>query len=273
MLCVTRENRYSPYELTCPFVSYVCIVSICCFQPILTLTIATSVAWSRASWETFNFLPTFISIATNWQDRSPPKSDRYLTWVSKERARGCCYYSLLTKISRAFLLFDITERLDFSANNLNGTIPSELGNLQSILFLYLDENELTGQIPRELAGIRRLGKHSLSFCIWCQAAQKTSKWCQPMLSNLLSLMHLLNTFIKDYLRLYHNNLTGQTFNSISDAFCCSGICITTLAELSADCKGETPEIECSCCTKCLWYIYWWMHSIWCIRDSYMFDIV
>jgi hypothetical protein len=35
-------------------------------------------------------------------------------------------------------------------NTFRGTIPDAFGNLKNLIALYLDENELTGQIPTSL---------------------------------------------------------------------------------------------------------------------------
>jgi Leucine-rich repeat (LRR) protein len=43
----------------------------------------------------------------------------------------------------------VTE-ISLSYNDLNGSIPSELGNLSQLTSLYLTDNQLTGSIPTEL---------------------------------------------------------------------------------------------------------------------------
>ena len=47
------------------------------------------------------------------------------------------------------------------ANDLIGSIPSELGKLTQLQSLYLADNELTGYIPSELGAIRFLRKLEL----------------------------------------------------------------------------------------------------------------
>ena len=49
----------------------------------------------------------------------------------------------------------VTE-LDLSANQLNGEIPAELGNLQRLKLLYISDNDLTGVLPQSLTGISGL---------------------------------------------------------------------------------------------------------------------
>ena len=46
--------------------------------------------------------------------------------------------------------------LDLHENNLQGQLPSELGGLSNLEWLYLSRNELTGQIPPELGGLSNL---------------------------------------------------------------------------------------------------------------------
>ena len=44
-------------------------------------------------------------------------------------------------------------------NRLNGDIPSELGNLTNLFWLYLSQNELTGCIPE---GFRKVQEDDLA---------------------------------------------------------------------------------------------------------------
>jgi hypothetical protein len=43
-----------------------------------------------------------------------------------------------------------------SENQLNGSIPQEIGNLTKLLFLFLDENQLSGSIPPEIGNLTQL---------------------------------------------------------------------------------------------------------------------
>ncbi len=52
-------------------------------------------------------------------------------------------------------------QLSLYSNQLSGTIPTELGNLNILKYLYLDRNKLTGSIPVELCSLTNLGDLSL----------------------------------------------------------------------------------------------------------------
>jgi hypothetical protein len=47
-------------------------------------------------------------------------------------------------------------RIMLPSNNLNGTLPSELGDLTSLTHLYLNNNQLTGAIPAQLGNLSSL---------------------------------------------------------------------------------------------------------------------
>ena len=47
-------------------------------------------------------------------------------------------------------------QLDLSDNSLNGSIPSELGDLSSLTHLYLGNNDLSGSIPTDLGDLSSL---------------------------------------------------------------------------------------------------------------------
>ena len=53
-------------------------------------------------------------------------------------------------------------RLSLNENNLQGTIPAELGQLTNLTVLYLHDNQLTGTIPTELARLSKLTSLDLS---------------------------------------------------------------------------------------------------------------
>ena len=59
-------------------------------------------------------------------------------------------------------LTSLMEELDLSDNQLTGSIPTGLGNLTSLEELYLSDNQLTGSIPVELGNLTSLTELDLS---------------------------------------------------------------------------------------------------------------
>jgi hypothetical protein len=55
--------------------------------------------------------------------------------------------------------------LDVSQNNLSGPIPSELGNLQMLMFANLSHNQFSGGIPTSIASMRSLSVFDVSYNI------------------------------------------------------------------------------------------------------------
>ena len=110
----------------------------------------------------------------------------------------------------------VTE-VSLANNNLNGILPSSLGNLQNLAFLYLDNNQLGGSIPVELGNLSKLNYLTLSY-------NNLSGSIPPELGNLPKLYELffdnnrLSGSIPDelgnlanlaFLYLNNNQLTGN----------------------------------------------------------------
>ena len=55
------------------------------------------------------------------------------------------------------------EKLSLAFNDLTGTIPTEIGNLQALEGLDLDSNDLTGTIPTEIGNLQSLEGLDLHF--------------------------------------------------------------------------------------------------------------
>ena len=57
--------------------------------------------------------------------------------------------------------------LDFTRCDLTGTLPTELGVLQSMAVLGLGRNDLTGTIPSEIGMLSNLGTgRTMGFCVY-----------------------------------------------------------------------------------------------------------
>jgi len=100
--------------------------------------------------------------------------------------------------------------LDFRNNNIEGTIPTEFGSLASLETLLFDSNDLlSGSIPNDFGNLINLQK----------------------------------------LQLQYTGLSGSMPNEIC-ALRTDAVPAGQLSVLTADCGGATPEVSCSCCTFC-----------------------
>jgi len=117
-------------------------------------------------------------------------------------------------------------------NNLNGPIPDWLGGLNKLRMIDLDSNKLTGSIPSWFGLLPNLHAMLLN-------RNELTGSIPPQLANLKKL---------DLLLLDGNSITGN-----ADVICeaSTGIKPTLF---TSDCypgqQGQTPEIECRCCTTC-----------------------
>jgi Leucine-rich repeat (LRR) protein len=107
--------------------------------------------------------------------------------------------------------------LDLSYNTLTGTIPSTLGNLTNLKVLYLDFNQINGFIPPELGNMKNLTTLSLSN----NSLIGPIPFALGHLTNLKKLyLHfnqingsippeLGNLHLLEYLNLSHNFISGE----------------------------------------------------------------
>jgi hypothetical protein len=84
------------------------------------------------------------------------------------------------------------QYLGLSKNQLSGTIPPELGNLSQLQYLWLSENQLSGSIPPALGNLSQLQY------LWLWSNQLSD----PIPSELGNLSHLEDLVLSD------NNLSG-----------------------------------------------------------------
>jgi len=73
-----------------------------------------------------------------------------LSCVTKPHNFICSLNDLTGSIPPELGNLDSLEDLSLSSNDLTGSIPDELGNLDSLTYLTLSSNNLTGSIPPEL---------------------------------------------------------------------------------------------------------------------------
>ncbi|WVZ08063.1 hypothetical protein V8G54_021409 [Vigna mungo] len=94
--------------------------------------------------------------------------------------------------------FKNLEHLEVVKSSLNGTIPSEIGNLSNLRFLDLSYNSFQGKIPSSLENLSKLTYLNLSH-------NSLQDEIPPSLGNLSKLI---------YLDLSHNSLQGEIPSSL-----------------------------------------------------------
>ena len=64
--------------------------------------------------------------------------------------------SLVASLPTTIGKLDYLVELSASSNRLNGTIPTELSNIQDLRYIYLHENNFGGGLPSELGRLTKL---------------------------------------------------------------------------------------------------------------------
>lgn len=119
------------------------------------------------------------------------------------------------------------ESLFLHGNTLQGFLPSEIGKLINLKNLRLDDNNLlSGPLP-DIEGLQKLETLYLNNNSFGGGLAPES---------FASL-----TRIKS-LSIHGNHFTG----SVPTTLCT----LPGITELTADCGGDNPEVNCDCCTLC-----------------------
>ena len=129
-----------------------------------------------------------------------------------------------------FSRFSALETIDLSNNRLTGAIPTRLFNLPNIKTIRLDTNTFDGTIPQNLGNAPKLELLLLQ---------------QNALSGSIPAIGSSSLQTLQQLKLFDNQLTGSLPESV-----CQLVSQATLRELSSDCGGIVPKIDCPCCTEC-----------------------
>jgi len=91
-------------------------------------------------------------------------------------------------------------QIDLSSNNLEGSIPSSIGNLINLKFLTVEINHLSGSIPSSIGNLVNLSDLRLN-------SNQLSGSIPSSMGNLVNLR---------YLDLYYNQLSGSIPSSIGN---------------------------------------------------------
>ncbi|XP_064979762.1 receptor-like protein EIX2 [Musa acuminata AAA Group] len=134
-------------------------------------------------------------------------------------------------------ILSLVTSIDLSNNNLSGEIPRELTNLHGLLFLNLSKNHLRGTIPEKIGSMEQLESLDLSM-------NNLTGDIPSSLSSLTFLSHL---------NLSHNNLSGriptaggQMSTFLGDLSIYDGneyLCGTPLPECPGDEAYQSPPHE------------------------------
>jgi hypothetical protein len=131
----------------------------------------------------------------------------------------------------AFVGWNVLDTLDLVDNRLGGSIPSSLFAIPTLRLVYLSNNALTGTIPSNV------GDGPLLRDLYLMHNQLTGSIPSIIGDSWRNLTELL---------LQDNELTGTMPDLI-----CRLRSEAILEDLWADCAGNEPEVECSCCSQCI----------------------
>jgi Leucine-rich repeat (LRR) protein len=128
-----------------------------------------------------------LNIYTSWG--ASIKASTGLAMWDSSNPLGCCGWT--SKVLCDSTKLKVTS-LDFNSVQLTGGIPTQMGSLTALQFLYLNNNQLNGTIPTQLRSLTALQFLSLY-------SNQLSGTIPSQLGNLTALQ---------YLYLYNNQLSG-----------------------------------------------------------------
>jgi Leucine-rich repeat (LRR) protein len=190
-------------------------------------------------------------------------------------------------------LFEATTitSLDMDTNRISGSIPSAIGNMADLTLLLINKNRLTGSLPEQLGNVNdwtflaldsnqfegpipsSLSKHTnlKVFTVHNNVNEDRSKGISGSIPSFfgnfkdLELLSLFNTTLSGpiptalggmsnirNLFLHNTDLTGTMPDEICRLRAADGNDMK-LVQLTADCSGPNPKVECdqpTCCTAC-----------------------
>ena len=168
----------------------------------------------------------------------------------------------------------VTE-IEFEDNNLVGTIPTEMGLLTDLVVLGMEQGVLQGSVPSELGELTDLNFLDLDFNflsgtlpteLWQLTELRTLDLDNNLISGGIDGIGALTQleFVQMHINFFSgtvpdglgNALNLATFNLHENNFVGSmpsSVCLLRdrfLTSLIADCAGNPPQIECTCCSDC-----------------------
>jgi len=138
---------------------------------------------------------------TNWLTTNPVSTWEGVEVTNNRVTRIDLYSNNLTgTLPSSIGNLEMLERLFLSSNQLNGAIPASIGNLETLERLYLSSNQLSGTIPASISNLDNLSELNLS-------SNQLSGDIPASIGNLANLSEL---------NLYSNQLSGAIPPSIGN---------------------------------------------------------
>src|SRR6266496_1940534 len=156
-----------------------------------------------------------LALVDLYNSTNGPNWNNHTNWLTKSPVST--WYGIGVVNTRVTMI-----RLE--RNNLNGKIPSSIGNLVNIYILYLDHNQLSGSIPSSLGNLVGLSKlhldnNQLSGFIPSSIGNLVNLWFLYLNNNQLSgsIPSSLGNLVNLYdLYLNNNQLSGSIPSSVGN---------------------------------------------------------
>jgi len=151
------------------------------------------------------------------------------------------------------------EQIGLSINEFTGTIPTEIGNLSKLWFLWLGWNSFSGPVPGWI-GTSKLTQSLEQLDISGSNMDGTLPAEWGMLSELTYLKMHRSTFITGTIPIEWTNMTkleGMWIYNTSLTGSASHLCREDFENVSSqnceDCGIEVDleDVECECCACCI----------------------
>jgi hypothetical protein len=129
------------------------------------------------------------------------------------------------------------QQLDLNDNDLTGTISTKIGQLSLLTFFQVDHNPISGTIPSQMGELEQLSKYHRHVLFVKNALHFAHTLFLP-LHVIIGIAFLSST-----------DLTG----AMPDEVCANRNTTNppgNLGVLVSDCAGNTPKVDCSCCSSC-----------------------
>jgi len=167
---------------------------------------------------------------------------------------------------------NLVERLALFDNNLQGTLPSEIGLLSELTYLDIGNNDISGRVPSSLGILRNMTYLTLNGNDFRDRLPSSLEGLTKLEVLDLSnneidgpLLNATNWKSMNKLKVDGNFFTGEVpksfgaFDSLEilhiqrnklsgsvDGFMCANL----PSEFELDCEGGIPDVQCTCCIGC-----------------------